>query len=117
MAGFQVMAKDLILKSFAIRGMFAVDLGESAVIKFERRQDATNKGQPASGEFFVVDVWKKEGDSWKLANRFVTGPTRPRYLRDRPNRREAVASSYDRFASSSRVRSRSASSRAASVTT
>ena len=31
-----------------------------------------NKGKAESGEFFVVDVWKKDGDTWKLANRFVS---------------------------------------------
>ena len=25
-----------------------------------------------SGEFFVVDLWKKDGDAWKLANRYVS---------------------------------------------
>ena len=67
-----VMAKDFILKSFAMRDVFAVDLGNAVVIKFDRRQDATNKGHADSGQFFVVDVWKKDGDAWKLANRFVS---------------------------------------------
>ena len=67
-----VMAKDFTLKSFAMRNVFAVDLGNAVVIKFERRQDAINKGKADSGEFFVVDVWKKDGDAWKLANRFVS---------------------------------------------
>ena len=77
-----VMAKDFTLKSFAMREVFAVDLGNAAVVKFERRQDATNKGKAEGGEFFVVDVWKKDGDAWKLANRFVSktnsGPAVPK---------------------------------------
>lgn len=67
-----VMAKDFTLKSFAMRGVFFVDLGNAAVVKFERRQDATNAGKAESGEFFVVDAWKKDGDAWKLAGRFVS---------------------------------------------
>jgi ketosteroid isomerase-like protein len=67
-----VMAKNFTLKSFAMRGVFFVDLGDAAVVKFERRQDATNAGKTESGEFFVVDVWKKDGDAWKLASRFVS---------------------------------------------
>ena len=67
-----VMAKDFTLKSFAMRDVFAVDLGNAVVIKFDRRQDAINKGKAESGQFFVVDVWKKDGDAWKLANRFVS---------------------------------------------
>ena len=67
-----VMAKDFILKSSAIREMSVVDLGNAAVVKFERRQEAAYKGASAGGQFFVVDVWKKDGDTWKLANRFVS---------------------------------------------
>ena len=66
-----VMAKDFILKSFVIRQMSVADLGDSAVVKFDRLQQATFKGENHSGEFFVVDLWKKAGDSWKLANRYV----------------------------------------------
>jgi hypothetical protein len=64
-----VMARDFSLKSFDLRQMSVADLGDYAVVKFDRIQQATYKGQNKSGEFFVVDLWKKSGDSWKLANR------------------------------------------------
>jgi ketosteroid isomerase-like protein len=67
-----VMAREFVLKSFVIRQMSVADLGDSAIVKFERLQQATFKGQSQSGEFFVVDLWKKSGDSWKLANRYVS---------------------------------------------
>jgi hypothetical protein len=51
--------------------MSVADLGDAAVVKFDRVQQATSQGKNESGEFFVVDVWKKSGDSWKLANRYV----------------------------------------------
>lgn len=66
-----VMAKDFSLKSYVIRQMSVADLGDSAVVKFDRIQQATYKGKNESGEFFVVDLWKKSGDTWKLANRYV----------------------------------------------
>lgn len=66
-----VMASDFILKSFAVRQMSVVDLENAALVKFERVQQATYKGNAESGESFVVDLWKKSGDSWKLANRYV----------------------------------------------
>ena len=66
-----VMAKDFTLKSFGIREMSVVDLGTAAVVKFERSQEAIHKGNADNGEFFVVDLWKKDGDNWKLANRYV----------------------------------------------
>jgi hypothetical protein len=67
-----VIAKDFVLKSFVIRQMSVADLGDYAIVKFDRLQQANFKGQDQSGEFFVVDLWKKSGDSWKLANRYVT---------------------------------------------
>lgn len=66
-----VMAKDFTLKSFVIRQMSVADLGDAAVVKFDRLQQAAFQGRNDSGEFFVVDLWKKSGDSWKLADRYV----------------------------------------------
>ncbi len=66
-----VTAKDFNLKSFVIRQMSVADLGESAIVKYERIQESTYQGKPDGGEFFVVDLWKKNGDAWKLANRYV----------------------------------------------
>lgn len=66
-----VVSKDFNLKSFIIRQVSVADLGDSAVVKYDRIQQATYKAKNDSGEFFVVDLWKKSGDSWKLANRYV----------------------------------------------
>jgi hypothetical protein len=66
-----VTAKDYTLKSFVVRQMSVIDLGTAAVVKFDRLQEASSKSQADNGEFFVVDVWKKSGDSWKLASRYV----------------------------------------------
>ena len=67
-----VMAKDYSLKSFIIRQMSAVEAGNFVLVKFDRVQESTANGKSEGGEFFVVDLWKKAGDSWKLANRFVS---------------------------------------------
>lgn len=66
-----VMAKDYTLKSFVVRQMSAIDLGNAVVVKFDRLQEASFKSAADNGEFFVVDVWQKTGDSWKLASRYV----------------------------------------------
>jgi ketosteroid isomerase-like protein len=66
-----VMAKNFSLKSFSIRHMTVTDGDDSAIVKFDRLLQATLNGKNESGEFFVVDLWKKSGDSWKLANRYV----------------------------------------------
>lgn len=67
-----VLAKDYTLKSFVVRQMSAIDLGDAVVVKFDRLQEAASKDQADNGEFFVVDVWKKSGDTWKLASRYVS---------------------------------------------
>jgi len=66
-----VMVADFSLKSFVVRQMSVTDLGDVAVVKYDRLQQATFKTKNLNGEAFVVDVWKKNGDSWKLANRYV----------------------------------------------
>lgn len=66
-----VTGKDFALKSFVVRQMSVADLGDAAVVKYNRIQQAAFKGKNQSGEFFVVDLWKKSGDLWKLANRYV----------------------------------------------
>ena len=66
-----VLTPAFTLKSYGIRQMSVSDLGDAAVVKYMRAQQASYKGKDDSGDFFVVDLWKKSGDSWKLANRYV----------------------------------------------
>jgi hypothetical protein len=66
-----VMGNDFNLKAFLVRQVSVADLGDSAVVKLDRLQQATYQGKDASGEFFVVDLWRKSGDTWRLANRYV----------------------------------------------
>lgn len=67
-----LLSKDFVLKSFIIRQLSVLDQGDTAIVKFDRVQKATWKGAAEDGEFFVVDVWKKSGDNWLLANRYVS---------------------------------------------
>lgn len=66
-----VMAKEYTLKSFTVRQVSAIDLGDAVLVKFDRVHESTYKGAKDGGEFFVVDLWKKSSDTWKLANRYV----------------------------------------------
>jgi ketosteroid isomerase-like protein len=74
-----VLDKSFALKSFQVRQVSAIEQGDVVVVKFDRVQQATLEGKDASGEFFVVDLWKKAGGSWKLSNRYVAkvGPVPP----------------------------------------
>src|SRR5438270_10982384 len=67
-----VLSKDYVLKTFVVRQLSAVDGADVMVVKFDRVQQSSFKGKPDGGEFFVVDVWKKDGADWKLASRFVS---------------------------------------------
>ena len=67
-----VMSKDFALEKFGVHQMSVIDLGNAAIVKYERLQQATQKGANENGQFFVVDLWKKDGDAWKLANRYVS---------------------------------------------
>lgn len=67
-----VMSKEFGLEKFGVHQMSVIDLGNAAVVKYERLQQATQKGANENGQFFVVDLWKKDGDTWKLANRYVS---------------------------------------------
>jgi ketosteroid isomerase-like protein len=67
-----VMTKDFVLEKFGVHQVSVIDLGNAAIVKFDRLQQATYKGAKENGQFFVVDLWKKDGDTWKLANRYVS---------------------------------------------
>jgi len=60
------------LKSFRISQMAVRDFGDTAVVKFMRSQKADFQGKDDSGEYFVIDVWRKSGDSWQLSDRYVS---------------------------------------------
>jgi ketosteroid isomerase-like protein len=60
------------LKSFRISQMSVRDFGDTAIVKFMRSQKADFRGKDESGEYFVVDVWRKAGDSWQLSDRYVS---------------------------------------------
>lgn len=67
-----VISRDFVLKAFGIRQVSALDLGDSVLVSFDRAQESTYQGKPDGGEFFVIDLWKKNSDSWKLASRYVS---------------------------------------------
>jgi ketosteroid isomerase-like protein len=67
-----VLSKEFNLKSFTIRQMDVADLGTAAIVSYDRIQESSYKGHNDGGEFYVVDQWSKDGDNWKLANRYVT---------------------------------------------
>ena len=67
-----VVNQNFVLKKYVIRQMSVADLGTSAVVSYDRIQESSYQGKADGGEFYVVDLWKKEGDTWKLSDRYVS---------------------------------------------
>src|SRR6266508_3573402 len=44
--------------------------GELAVVSLLLTQQATADGRDRSGDFYVVDIWKKRGDRWQMIARY-----------------------------------------------
>lgn len=55
--------------SYDISDMAVRDLGQTAIVTFDWKYTGSTK-QNSSPEIFIVDVWKKVGEEWKLALRF-----------------------------------------------
>jgi ketosteroid isomerase-like protein len=70
--------RSLLAKPLAptrIEQMAVHDMGDVAVVSF--LETATGKRDPAR-DIFVVDVWKRAGDTWRLAIRYASAAgTRP----------------------------------------
>jgi hypothetical protein len=79
-----VMYKGFVLKKFIIRQMDVADLGTAAVVSYVRIQESSYQGKPDGGEFYVMDLWKKNGDSWKLSDRYVTKVATTPYMPKAP---------------------------------
>src|SRR5262249_7754306 len=60
--------------SFRISRLTVRPVGNSAVVNFFYEQQATFAGRDVSGDFFLVDIWQKEGNDWKLFARYSAGP-------------------------------------------
>ena len=63
------------LLGFAIRHLAARQFGNVAVVRLQPyRHAVAGTTLDRSGEFAVVDVWTKDGNSWKLSSRHLSRP-------------------------------------------
>jgi Domain of unknown function (DUF4440) len=62
------------VRSFRISRLTARTVGNSAVVNFFYEQQATFARRDISGDFFLVDIWQKTGNDWKLLARYSAGP-------------------------------------------
>jgi hypothetical protein len=79
----QVMNRDEALKTmgslyslerFEIKNLAARPFGSVAVVRFQPLRKAELGSRDRTGEFAVVDVWQKDGDTWRLSIRYQGRP-------------------------------------------
>jgi len=69
------------MRNFRVRQMSAKDLGDNVVVNYVLTSDLPRA-------FFIVDVWKKAGAGWQLAQRYLSAVDAAPYRGDvRPSGR------------------------------
>ena len=58
--------------AFSVSQMSVRAFGDTEIASFLLRQKATYGDKDASGEFFVIDVWRREGNTSRLASRYIS---------------------------------------------
>ena len=62
------------VRSCRITGLTIRQIGSTAIVNFFCDQQANFTEKDLSGRFFVVDIWQKPENDWKLLNRYSAGP-------------------------------------------
>lgn len=67
----QALAENL--KAYRIRQMAARSIDENSVlVHFVLSRTLQRAGKPAPSEYFVVDLWQKNGEKWQLSDRYAS---------------------------------------------
>lgn len=60
------------VQSWSLRELNVRLAGETAVVSFTASEKSHFRGRNVSGDYFVVDVWAKSADGWRLAARYAS---------------------------------------------
>lgn len=63
------------LRSFRISQMAVRTFGDANVVSFLLNEAGNSAGKSAARDYFIVDVWVKLGDTWKLGSRYRSAAT------------------------------------------
>jgi Domain of unknown function (DUF4440) len=74
----------LNLESFLIRRMSAHDFSETVSVDFVASAKGDFGGKDVSGQYYIVDLWRKSGDSWRLAVRYLSKITSRPQMHPKP---------------------------------
>jgi len=68
----EAVSANLKLESYRISQMTVHDFGDTAVVNFLVNVKGQLRGRDRSGQYFIVDVWRKNGDAWQAAVRYLS---------------------------------------------
>jgi len=68
----EAVTGSLKLQSYGISQMTVHDFGDTAVVNFFINTKGQFRGRDSSGRYFVVDVWRKSGNRWEAAVRYLS---------------------------------------------
>jgi len=68
----EAVSDNLKLGSYRISQMTVHDFGDTAVVNFLVNVKGQLLGRDRSGQYFIVDVWRKNGDAWQAAVRYLS---------------------------------------------
>lgn len=68
----EAVSGKLKLESYRISQMTVHDFGDTAAVNFLVNVKGLFRGRDSSGQYFIVDVWRKNGDTWQAAVRYLS---------------------------------------------
>jgi ketosteroid isomerase-like protein len=63
---------NLKIDSYRVSQMTVHDYGDTAVVNFLANVKGQFRGRDWSAQYFIVDVWRKNGDTWQVAVRYLS---------------------------------------------
>ncbi len=61
-----------MIQDFTFGEMVVHTYGDTATVAYPYHQTATSHGDDLTGDYVILDVWRKDGASWKVAARYST---------------------------------------------
>jgi ketosteroid isomerase-like protein len=68
----EAVTGNLKLESYRISQMTVHDFGDTVVVNFLMNAKGQFRGRDSSGQYFFVDVWRRNGNTWQPAVRYLS---------------------------------------------
>jgi ketosteroid isomerase-like protein len=67
-----VTAESYVIEEFSFDELDVVELGDVAVVRSRYRQRGSMDGADRSQPFLMTDVWRRDGEEWRLVTRHIS---------------------------------------------